>query len=272
MHFVEQAISKLRKAVVPDGLAKACQKPYVALLEALTFGRGLPRSVNGEVPVRVDPRVRYTPEHYEPGVFQWIKRKLSPGDIFFDVGAHVGIYAIYGARWVGENGRVYAFEPTPATVELLKRHTKINPEGQRIQVIAAAAGAESGTASMLAQSVDVQNTLCARSERLPNAQVCRVPVVSLDDFAREHSVIPSLVKIDTEGWELHVLRGASALLKAAKADFVVEIHPYAWEQAGYGRSDFESFLAEHRLTPVPLTGQTSPLTEYGDVYLQRDGE
>jgi hypothetical protein len=47
----------------------------------------------------------------EPGTCEWIDREVKPGDVFYDIGANIGVYSIMAARRVGETGRVFAFEP-----------------------------------------------------------------------------------------------------------------------------------------------------------------
>jgi hypothetical protein len=92
-----------------------------------------------------------------------------------------------------------------------------------------------------------------------------VPVIDLDSFF-EHP--PAWLVIDVEGFEMRVLRGARRLISQSKG-IIVELHPDSWELAGTSRADLESLLAEHSLKMTPLTGQTDPFTEHGNVLLRR---
>lgn len=269
MHVIELCITKLRRRLLPAGVSRGLQKSYTRALQWLTLGRGLPRSINQEPIVRIDPAHRYIPNVFEPAVCAWIKQRLRPGDIVFDVGAHLGVYSMLATRWVSPGGAIHAFEPNPETVRGLQRHLRLNHMQRMVKVVPAAVGARTERSSMLVLGLSDQNTLCARADQLPGAQTIEVEVVALDDYCREQGVTPRVVKIDTEGWELHALRGAESLLAKPEVDFVVEMHPYAWANAGYTRSDFEEFLARHQLRLEPLTGQTDVFAEYGDAFVSR---
>ena len=97
-----------------------------------------------------------------------------------------------------------------------------------------------------------------------------VEVTTLDHLCRELAVTPDAVMIDVEGFEIAVLRGASALL-AGPTTVVVELHPDAWTVAGTDRTDIEQLLGDYRLQAVPLSGQADPLAEHGQVALEPIG-
>lgn len=264
MRAIELFITKLRHCLFPSGVSRSLQQGYTGVLQLVTLGRGLPRSINQEPSVRIDPEYRFIPNVYEPAVCAWIKQRLRPGDVVFDVGAHLGVYSMLAARWVSPGGVIHAFEPNPETVLGLQKNLQLNQMQNVVKVVPAAAGTRTERSSMLVLGLNVQNTLCAHADQLPGAQTVEVEVTALDDYCRELGVTPRLVKIDTEGWELHALRGAESLLAKREVDFVVEMHPYAWTNAGYTRSDFEEFLTRHQLCLEPLTGQADVFAEYGD--------
>jgi hypothetical protein len=76
--------------------------------------------------------------------------------------------------------------------------------------------------------------------------------------------------MDIEGYELHALRGARALLaRCTDLQLVVEMHPLLWPSSQTSPADWRQFFAETRLRAVPLMGQNDPLQETGSVYLER---
>jgi len=77
----------------------------------LTFGRGVPRLINGEELIRVSVHYRYVDEVYEPEVFNLLKRETKRDDIIFDVGAYVGIYSIILSRYLGKRARYMPSSP-----------------------------------------------------------------------------------------------------------------------------------------------------------------
>jgi len=269
---VESTLRRLRKAAgVPESQQgrNLLSRFYSFVLDTLSLGRGIPRVINGEEMLRLDPVCRFLGDSYEPEVCAWLKSRIKPGDVVLDVGAQIGLYAMFFARWVGAQGHVYAFDPSPEAVRLMNRHFAKNHLDGRITVIGSAVGATNGSASLLAAGADAKNALVPPVVGEIMQETIQVPVTRLDSYCLSHQLRPAVIKIDTEGWELPILRGAGELLKDESIIWVVEMHPYAWTDAGYTRTDFEALLSEHRLEVVPLTGQDDPLATYGDTFLRR---
>src|SRR5262249_23829383 len=82
---------------------------------------------------------------FEPGLRRLLERVLEPGMNFLDVGAHLGLYTLAAARRVGKTGRVFCFEPTPVTYQLLCRTLRLNGLEGRVTARCAAAGREDTT-------------------------------------------------------------------------------------------------------------------------------
>lgn len=242
---------------------------YERLLSIVTLGRGVPRLINGSDEIRVSVHHRYVDESYEPEVFELLKRELKPHDVVLDVGAYIGIYSIILARHLGPAGRVYAFEPAPDNAKLLMEHLALNRVSERVEVVVAGVGESCGRGRMFASGEHIQNSFSAAAlGDHGEGDTVEVAVVSLDAFCAERSLEPAWVKVDTEGWELQVLRGATRLIASqGNVRFVVEMHPYAWRSAGYDARTFERFCAEHRLEVVPLSNQREPFGEYGQVLI-----
>jgi FkbM family methyltransferase len=138
--------------------------------------------------------------------FAFIERLLRPGDVVADVGANAGVYALFLARCVGPSGRVVAFEPERHNLALLRRQLDRNALAQ-VEVVEAAVGDRPGTARFLAHR-DAVGRFAHEGEAV--ADVVEVPVTTFD--ARFPGDAPVFVKVDVEGFEVDVLRGAEALL------------------------------------------------------------
>jgi FkbM family methyltransferase len=136
-----------------------------------------------------------------------------------DVGANIGAFSLYQAM-VKNAEQVIAFEPSPQTFTRLAKNIEIN--GLRnVRLVNAAVGDKRGVLSF---SEDPMPVLCRVSE----SGRLKVPGVTLDDELRD---VPSIdiLKIDTEGYETHVLRGASETLKKTKR-IAFELHYPAEQQ------------------------------------------
>lgn len=152
---------------------------------------------------------------YEPGVQQALQEHAGPGDIVFDVGAHVGFFSLLASTVVGDRGKVVAFEPDPYMSERLLENVDRN---RRTNIVwrNAAAGAKS-------EKNAFQPGEGAGTGHLSGSGPMMVDVVSLDEVARDTGP-PALIKIDVEGAELDVIAGGSRLLREHRPVLIIEAH------------------------------------------------
>jgi len=154
---------------------------------------------------------------YERRHQQLLANLLRPGNVFFDIGAHVGFYSLLASRRVGSGGRVVAFEPSPRNVGYLKRHVALN-EADNVEIVEAAVSSSNGLVRFDA-SGDSSMGQVRDDAGTP------VPSVSLDAWADEHDVHPSVMKIDVEGHEPRVLQGATRILTESRPAIVLSVGP-----------------------------------------------
>jgi hypothetical protein len=139
---------------------------------------------------------------------------------------------------------------------------------ERVEIVQAAVGPEEGELTFYMASTHPENTIATRVGGPPNLAPVKVKAVTVDGFCRQLQLKPTILKIDVEGWEPQVLRGDTEVVQDPALTICVEMHPYAWESAGYTVADFTIFVETYGFEIVPLTGQSSPLTEYGEVWLK----
>jgi FkbM family methyltransferase len=210
---------------------------------------------------------------------------IRPGDLVFDIGAHVGSRTMV---WSRMGARVVAVEPVPQAVRTLR---VLFGRSRRVKVVPAAVGAEPGSLPMLVSEREpTVSTLSPawadrmRSERKAFASTrwersITVPVLTLDQLIADYGE-PAFCKIDTEGYDLQVLRGLSHPLRALSFEYVPpavdlvracvqrlsELRPYA-----YNWSVGES-MQLHWPTWVDATTLTDHLDRFpsqgnpGDIY------
>lgn len=174
-------------------------------------------------------------EMYEPETIGLLPKILREGDTFVDVGAHVGFFSMFAAALVGPGGRVVSFEPEESNYRHVQRHVELNNFGN-VDVTRAAVGAEVGTATIWVNADnDGGHALWdvgrhpANPKSREAAQPCTVALTTLD-AALADARTPSLIKIDVEGSELRVLRGAERLLRRPVPYVVCEINRFALAQ------------------------------------------
>jgi FkbM family methyltransferase len=157
---------------------------------------------------------------YEQAFDDELFSTLKAGDVVWDVGANVGYYTKRFAEAVGPDGHVVAFEPFPATSERLRANMQGIPN-YSLQTLAL--GGEAGEVTMLQGKDD----LGATSRIVTQAENGVAIRIATGDGLLEGGDIqmPTVLKIDTEGYELDVLRGMATLLASpiVRAVFV-EVH------------------------------------------------
>lgn len=141
---------------------------------------------------------------------------LVPQDgVAFDIGAHIGIWSLLAARRT-PSARIHAFEPVPQQNQRLRVHAELNGI-TNITLNRCAVGAENGSTSFYA-SYDV-NTGTSSMVRRRNENVeIHVGVITLDSYIAEHGIgRVDVMKVDVEGAEILVFRGARRLLASHDA-------------------------------------------------------
>jgi FkbM family methyltransferase len=157
---------------------------------------------------------------YESETRKWLQAIPEKGaGIFFDVGAHCGIYSILYAK---EFKHVYAFEPQPDSFRALLENVSLNDLAASITCLSQAVSNYSGTGNLLlAQSED--NCALIAGEAANSVQV---PVTTIDDFLAENlaaSEVIRLIKLDIEGKEIDALEGAARVIEADNPIMIVEV-------------------------------------------------
>ena len=145
--------------------------------------------------------------------FAFLERFLRPGDTVVDVGANVGVYALFLAKGVGPTGRVLACEPEPTNLDRLKRNIANNHLTQ-IELVESAIGARVGSVSFLAGQDTVGHMVdngAAGNANHSAASTLEVPITTLDALCNDTRI--AFIKVDVEGFEVDVLRGAQELAK-----------------------------------------------------------
>lgn len=226
---------------------------------------GLERVMNGTDRILIAPRFRNLPEAYEKEVWQRLMDDLRPGGIFVDVGVYIGLYAVAAAQRVGAGGRVYGFEPDPRNYSHALEHVKLNALQDRVELIHAAVGERAGRVlfKFAAESGHIATAM--------DAGATEVDCVTLDQFFSGKKL--DVLKIDVEGYEEKVLRGAAELLQddaRCPRAIYVEVHPYAWGEVG---TTSESLLALLRQSGYhvkhPDGRPVDVIDRYGEVIARR---
>jgi FkbM family methyltransferase len=208
---------------------------------------------------------------------EWFRSVVRPGMTALDVGANVGQMTLELAALVGPSGRVLAIEPGRGNLELLQLHLIENGMRDRVEVVEAACADVHGgeieffVAGEHAASVGSGHSIAgtdAIRRGAPHSRVHRVCCarVSIDGLCSERDLRPDVIKIDVEGGELHVLRGAQRTLARVRPRVRFGFHPFAFEDPAAASDELRRFFADlgYRIENAPDVGPLA-LDEYAAV-------
>jgi FkbM family methyltransferase len=197
---------------------------------------------------------------------------LREDDVFVDVGSNVGSYTVLAGAVVG--AKCIAFEPIPSTYHHLAQNVMINGIHSNVDTQNIGIGREKGELKFTS-GMDAGNHVLSDGEQ--NVSSIAVPVKSLDDAVGAHN--PTIIKIDVEGFETHVIDGAHAVLSAPSLLAVImELNGcgarYGFDEStihnkmlGYGFQTFQYSPFDRKL--IPLNGKN---LELGNTIYIKDKE
>ena len=237
--------------------------PVLGRLARRLVARALPRGCRVWIPARaglaqglwlnVDPRFEreYAQGSYETAIQKALAEQLCEGGTFYDVGAHIGFFSLIAARLVGESGAVFAFEADPGNAGRVEQQVLRNGFPQ-ITVCPLAVWSRCGTLRFQSGAVfssHNQGSVVGTGGEAGAAAAIEVNALSLDAFAESHRA-PTLVKIDVEGGEIEVLRGAERLFSKVRPTLICEVHDWGFMEF------IESYLAEKQYSLQWLTRES----------------
>jgi FkbM family methyltransferase len=145
------------------------------------------------------------------------EREIQPQTVVYDIGANVGFYSLLAAHLTGPTGRVYAFEPLHRNVEFIRRHAALN-RFETIEIFEAAVSDQAGDAFF-------DPGVSIATGHLSDSGTVSVHQVRLDDMLAEGVIVPpQTMKVDVEGAEFAVFRGAQTLLEMYRPLIFLDTH------------------------------------------------
>jgi FkbM family methyltransferase len=229
-----------------------------AMFHAVHFGRTLLGRTDRQIVVRdgisydLDLAQGIDFAIYLGGMFERntaiaLGRLTEPGSLVLDIGANIGAHTLRLAKLVGPEGRVMAFEPTDFAFRKLRRNLDLNPAlASRVEAFHCFLTASDGTA--VPDAIYSSWPLAAEAGLHPKHLGREMPTDSaqarsLDSVLAERGDRKvQLVKLDVDGFECDVLRGATSLLRDARPIFVMELAPYVLDERGASLEQLLSYF------------------------------
>lgn len=158
-------------------------------------------------------------EEYEQEIFDIAKEYVKKDDIVLDIGAHQGIYTTLFSSLIGENGKVYAFEPHPTNFKYLQKNSSEN-----IIPIMKAIGSYNGEATLRIFNRYGTTGHGFKVGDIPDETLV-VEMITIDSFVKQNNIDKlDFIKIDVEHWEIEVLKGALETINRFKPKMIIEVH------------------------------------------------
>jgi FkbM family methyltransferase len=172
---------------------------------------------------------------FESNERKFLNDFLRKGDLFIDIGANIGLFTLIASYCVGKNGCVYSIEPCSKTYRRLVRNVELNGMNNvKCEQIALTDHTGQVEMNVSLDGYDAWNSI-AQPISGDTFTIESVKARSLDDFSREHQLMGSvtMMKIDVEGWESHVISGGCETLSRTDAPVLqVEFTDQASQSAG----------------------------------------
>jgi FkbM family methyltransferase len=198
--------------------------------------------------------VRYNKSYSQNDIFV-MSQILKPGDIFIDAGANIGWHSLFGAKFVGPSGHVYAFEPEKKNFALLEKNLQHN-QITNVSAFEMALGCESKEELLYLSEHNFGDHIVGLqlTELNPRSSVT-VPCTSLDEFFEKQNIDVKnvrLIKMDVQGSEPDILLGLRKSLKTHRPAIILEFAPKHICAVGASYFDIFAFIDKYRYMPQLL--------------------
>ncbi len=161
--------------------------------------------------------IRFIKGTYEPKNVEAIQQTVRADDVAYDVGAHVGYFSVLMGDIVGSGGKVIAFEPRGLNLGYLKRHVSVN-HCENIEIVSKALGDHSGHAKLETRTGSGTGYISDTGDE-------DVEIASIDELVESGAFPPpDFLKIDVEGGEMAVLRGARKVIEKQRPRMILATH------------------------------------------------
>jgi len=205
----------------------------------------------GRLRMRLEPRLMHfgstsiyiRRDNYEPELLA-TRRLIRPGSVVLDIGGSFGIFTLFMAHFVTNEGEIHTFEPGRFSYSQLLANRALNPQLRNIHLHNVAAASAPGELHLVHLAGSPVNFSIGQDQG-PTSDRAGEPVHAV----RVDSVVPkadwsrvSFIKIDVEGFELDALEGARGILEAAQPTIMFEVAASALARQGKTEADVLGFL------------------------------
>jgi FkbM family methyltransferase len=183
---------------------------------------------------------------YELPSVRFIRRVLTPGDVVADVGAQIGYITLAMATLAKGRVTVHAFEPEPNNIQRLRNNIALNP-GVDVRVVEKAVSDTNGSIRLYLSkdhNAGTHSTISGGSN--VSEAFVEIPAVTLDHYVSEQGISAlRLIKIDVEGGEYEVNKGAQETLQTLRPIVLMELSDALQESRGFSTVEFKTLMKSY---------------------------
>lgn len=245
----------LRLLAVP-GLLNKVKNPLLHYVPCLV----------GKHKMFLDPKHRYFTDVlfyggiHEPLETELIAQEIKNGDVVLDIGANIGYYTLKFADIVGEEGRVFAFEPDPNNFSYLKKNVNFNWY-KNTNLIQKAVTNKSGKGKLHLSKKNLGDHRIYNSQ--DRRKVIEIDTIRLDDYFQHSNHRVDFIKLDAQGAELLIAEGMETLLrKNRKLKILTEYWPIGIKRSGRDPEDYLKLLINHGFQMYNINSLTNKIEPF----------
>jgi FkbM family methyltransferase len=195
---------------------------------------------------------------YEPYETKLISNIISPGDVVLDIGANIGYYTVIFAKLVGQNGKVFAFEPEPTNFSLLQKNVSIN--GCSNVTVEQKAVSNRNERKKLYLNKENAGMHTIYKSQYADLDPVEIETISLDTYFNNYTGKIDFIKMDIEGSEYTALEGMKTILQRQNSiKLLVAFFPSAIREYGYEPEQYFDLLSSYGFRIYFINSQTKDL-------------
>lgn len=207
---------------------------------------------DGDIKMRLDRTAYMSGGLYWLGTHHWremdyLRKYLEPDMCFIDIGANQGEFSLFAAKYL-KQGFVYSFEPQNDMYKMLEKNIELNSFeniklhnfglGEKEEILKLYTSGDTVLHAGWHEGLFTTFPTSYRNKFVQDVSIKRMDnVFSMDSITRV-----DMIKIDVEGAELFVLKGAKSFIKKFKPKLILEVNEDTFRQAGYSTKDLINFL------------------------------
>ena len=193
-----------------------------------------------------------------------LKKIIHSGDTIMDIGAGIGILTLFFRKLVGDAGMIYSFEPNSTAFSILNKNIEENAL-TNIQIENKAVSDTNSKVSFILNN-SITGSRISRNDK----DGISVDSISIDKYSIDNKIKKiNFIKIDTEGYDLMVLKGMTAIIESnPELKIMVEYHTELLQEAGIDPKDLIKFLQEQNFKIYDMGGLFDRFELIEDLYLE----